>query len=100
MHILVTGVSSFVGSHLARHFLQIGHDVTATYRKRNAATARLSAEFSGPNLRMVSIDLADWAGYAALPRGSDIVVHVAGVSAADGISIDEILACVFVRFGA
>jgi nucleoside-diphosphate-sugar epimerase len=93
MHILITGVSSFVGSHLARHFLQIGHDITATYRTRNTATDRLSADFSASNLRLVSLDLADRTVYSVLPPAIDTIVHVAGVSAADGLSVDGMLAC-------
>jgi nucleoside-diphosphate-sugar epimerase len=93
MHVLVTGVSSFIGSHLARHFLRTGYDVTATYRTRNAAMDPIVADCPTPNLRMVPLDLADQAAYSVLPTAIDIIVHVAAVSAADGVSIDELLAC-------
>ena len=93
MHILVTGVSSFIGGHLSRHFLQTGHAVTATYRTRNVATEKLAADFSASSLRLTPLDLADSASYSVLPPAVDVIVHVAGVSPADGVPVDEMLAC-------
>jgi nucleoside-diphosphate-sugar epimerase len=93
MHILVTGANSFVGSHITRHLLQIGHDVTATYRRHNAAVGQLIAEFSGPNLEMVELDLARASSYTALPATAEVVVHVAGVSSGEGISTADLLSC-------
>ncbi|MGA8615079.1 MAG: NAD-dependent epimerase/dehydratase family protein [Xanthobacteraceae bacterium] len=58
MHVLVTGASSFVGSHIARHFLQIGREVIATYRRCDAAVGKFRAEFSESNLRLSELDLA------------------------------------------
>jgi nucleoside-diphosphate-sugar epimerase len=93
MHILVTGANSFVGSHITRHFLRIGHDVTATYRRHNAAVDELIAEFPGQNLEMVELDLACASSYTALPTAAEVVVHVAGVSVSEGISTTELLSC-------
>ncbi|MGA8615649.1 MAG: NAD(P)-dependent oxidoreductase [Xanthobacteraceae bacterium] len=93
MHILVTGASSFVGSHIAQHFLQIGHDVTATYRTRNTAVGKLLAGFSGPSLQMVELDLSSASSYTALPTTAEVVVHVAGVSPRGGVSTAELLSC-------
>jgi nucleoside-diphosphate-sugar epimerase len=93
MHIIVTGASSFVGSHLTRHFLKVGYEVTATCRTHNAAVSKLRAEFSGPNLRLVEIDLARATCFGTLPPGVEGVVHVAGVSAADGVTTAELLDC-------
>jgi nucleoside-diphosphate-sugar epimerase len=91
MHILVTGANSFVGSHITRHFLQIGHNVTATYRRHNAAVGQLIAEFSGSNLEMVELDLAS--SLTALPTAAEVVVHVAGISSEKGVSTADLLSC-------
>jgi nucleoside-diphosphate-sugar epimerase len=88
MHVLLTGLSSFVGGNLARHFLQAGHEVTATYRTQNAATEKLGADLSLLKLRLVPLDLANRAAYA-----TNVIVHAAGVSAGVAVSVGEMLAC-------
>lgn len=73
MNVLVTGVSGFVGSHLARHLAAGGHRVTGTYIRER------------PELPGVDLFEADLLEPAALERAvaagrPEVVVHLAGLS--------------------
>ncbi len=75
MHVLVTGASGFVGSHVARDLAARGMQVTAVGRNRPVAPA------SG-----VAVVHDDLSNPLNLPEGVDAVVHAAATSAWTGIS--------------
>ena len=74
MRVLVTGVSGFSGSAVARRLASGGHDVVGTYRRD---TDFLAALREVPRLDLVRADLID-AGKLAGPF--DAVVHTAATS--------------------
>lgn len=73
MRILITGVNGFIGSHLARHMLDLGHEVTGLVR----TTSDLKAIQNLP-LRLVHGDITNPDSIIAAFAGIEIVVHTAG----------------------
>jgi len=74
MKILITGGSGFVGSHLSRHLLAHGHEVTALGTR---------PEMAGPehdNFRYVSADAAREGDWQRLVEDMDAAVNLAGRS--------------------
>jgi dihydroflavonol-4-reductase len=77
MRVFVTGATGFIGRHLVRHLLKHGHEVHGLVRTPSKATALASA-----GMRVVPGDLDSiTAADAVLPQ-ADVVVHLAGVVAA------------------
>ena len=91
MHVLVTGANAFIGRHAAAALSAAGLRVTGTYRSNGPAVDRLRAV--APEVALVQLDLAREAAYAALPTTVDSIVHIAGVSAMPGVTIDDMRAC-------
>jgi nucleoside-diphosphate-sugar epimerase len=91
MHVLLTGVSSFLGRHLAEHFVHAGLRVTGTYRGDYPWLEQLRQH--GRALELVRLDLANENAFTALPSAIDAVVHVAALSTMPGVSIDGMLGC-------
>ena len=89
--LLLTGVSSFIGQHLAKHLAQSGIKVLATYRTAKRSLIESLAADS-PNLELVQLDISDESGFDKLPQSIDAIVHVAGVSVMSRGSIDDMLA--------
>lgn len=81
MHVLVTGVSGFSGSTMARRLASSGHDVVGTFRRDTDFLARLR---DVARLELVRTDLAD-AGQLAGPF--DAIVHIAATSPGPGVDI-------------
>lgn len=79
MRVLVTGADGFVGPHLGRLLVELGHEVILR---------------GGPDARERSLDVRDAAATAALLRDTqpDAVVHLAGSSSV-GASFEKPLAC-------
>lgn len=85
MKILLTGHAGFIGSHLAEHFLEAGHDVVGldnrdpfydpALKERNLNRARDYAGFED-----LSADLRDPEAYARIPDDVDTVVHMAALA--------------------
>jgi GDP-4-dehydro-6-deoxy-D-mannose reductase len=76
MHVLITGISGFVGPHLARHLLALGDRVSGTF---------LVAQPRFPGVEEVEVyevDLLDAAGLLRVMRDAapDAVVNLAGLS--------------------
>jgi GDP-4-dehydro-6-deoxy-D-mannose reductase len=73
MHILITGVAGFVGSHLCRHLLDHGYQVTGTFIGD-------MPELSGVDL--IEVDLLDASRLEEVVAGvaPDRIVHLAGLS--------------------
>lgn len=66
---LVTGVGGFVGSHVVPALVKGGFDVRGVRRERPAP--RL------PHVSVVDSDLTEFAAFATLLRGVDVVIHLA-----------------------
>lgn len=81
MRVLVTGVSGFSGSTLARRLASGGHDVVGTYRRD---TDFLTPLRDVARLELVRADLID-AGKLAGPF--DAIVHTAATSPAPGVDV-------------
>lgn len=78
-HVLVTGGSGFIGSHLVGHLLSLGHrvdviDDLSTGRLSNLETAMVEY----PNqIRFVESDLAEWLAGAGANSRFDSIYHLA-----------------------
>lgn len=85
MRVLVTGVSGFSGSIVARRLAAAGYDVVGVHRRD---TGFLAALAETPNVALVRGDLATAAN---LPGPFDAVVHTAATSPAPGITAAQII---------
>lgn len=76
MHVLVTGISGFVGPRLARHLLERGDRVSGTYLVDHPAFAEAG------DVRLFEVDLQDAAALDEVVREAapDAIVHLAGLS--------------------
>lgn len=81
MRVLVTGVSGFSGSTVARRLASGGHDVVGTYRRD---TGFLSPLRDVAQVELVRTDLTD-AGQLAGPF--DAIVHIAATSPGPGVDV-------------
>lgn len=81
MRVLVTGVSGFSGSTVARRLASSGHDVVGTYRRD---TDFLTPLRDVARLELVRTDLTD-AGQLAGPF--DAIVHIAATSPGPGVDV-------------
>ena len=85
MNVLVTGISGFAGSYIARHLCRTGFTVTGIYRRN---TEFLKGILSVPGLNCVRTDLL---GIRSLVGPFQSVVHTAATSPAPGISCGTIV---------
>lgn len=90
MDVLLTGASSFVGSHAANHLLDCGHRVIGTYRTAGKTIDGLGRR---SDLDLISLDLGRAEDFYKLPRAVDAIVHTAAVSVAGDAGIDAMLEC-------
>jgi GDP-4-dehydro-6-deoxy-D-mannose reductase len=76
MHVLVTGISGFVGPRLARHLLERGDRVSGTYLVDHPAFPEVD------QVRLYEVDLQDAAAVERVVRESspDAIVNLAGLS--------------------
>jgi UDP-glucose 4-epimerase len=81
MRVLVTGVSGFSGSAVARRLASSGHDVVGTYRRETDFLAGLR---DVARLELVQTDLA---GVENLTGPFDAVVHTAATSPSLGVDV-------------
>jgi UDP-glucose 4-epimerase len=77
MQVFVVGGAGYIGSHVAREFLDCGHQVTIY---DNLSTGTRGNLF--PEARFVEGDIHDYASILAAMRGSDAVIHLAAAKAA------------------
>ncbi len=85
MRVLVTGVSGFSGSAVARRLASRGHDVVGTYRRDTDFLAGLQ---DAARLELVRTDLID-AGKLTGPF--DAIVHIAATSPSPGIDVARLV---------
>lgn len=85
MKVLVTGVSGFSGSYIARVLAHAGFDVVGLYRRESALLAGLRGL---PQIQLVRCGLAE---AAALPGPFEAVVHAAATSPGPGVSVARIV---------
>jgi len=76
MHVLITGISGFVGPRLARHLLKRGDRVSGTYLADHPAFPEAA------EVRLFEVDLQDAAALERVVRDAapDAIVHLAGLS--------------------
>ncbi|HBL28918.1 MAG TPA: GDP-4-dehydro-6-deoxy-D-mannose reductase [Acidobacteria bacterium] len=76
MHVLVTGISGFIGPRLARHLLAAGDRVSGTYYIDHPAFPEAG------EVRLFEVDLQDAAGLERVIRETapDAIIHLAGLS--------------------
>lgn len=75
MKILITGITGFLGTHLAERLLQTNkHELVGTYRDIVKATA-----FEKQGIEMRKTDLLNEASLSDATKGVDVVVHLAGL---------------------
>ncbi|MGA9672211.1 MAG: NAD-dependent epimerase/dehydratase family protein [Terracidiphilus sp.] len=79
MKILITGGAGFIGSHLARHLLSLGHDLTILDNFLPQVHSKETALFSdlAPDVRLISGDVADPTLLGPALEGQRCVVHYA-----------------------
>lgn len=77
MKILVTGGTGFIGSHIADLLLEKGHEVRCIIRN----TSNLQW-VEGKDIELIEASLSDKGSLVNAVRGVDIVIHVAGLTAA------------------
>jgi UDP-glucose 4-epimerase len=77
MRILVVGGAGYIGSHVAREFLDSGHEVTIF---DNLSTGSRDNLF--PEACFVEGDIHDYPAILGAMRGSDAVIHLAAAKAA------------------
>ena len=85
MRVLVTGVSGFSGSHVARFLAQAGFEVVGLYRRETTLLGSLRAL---PGLKLIPGDIVDAAG---LPGPFEAVVHAAATSPGPDVSVAQIV---------
>lgn len=79
MKILITGGAGFIGTHLTRHLLALGHEVSILDNflpQVHAGNRSLAADVAG-HAALFSGDVADAAVFAAALDGAQCVVHLA-----------------------
>ena len=90
MKILLTGASSYVGSHLARTLSSQGHDVVGTYRRANERTKKLGAL---PKIELVQVDLAAKTDLDKVATDFDAVIHNAGSFPWTDVDVSNVVNC-------
>jgi dihydroflavonol-4-reductase len=78
--VLVTGISGYLGQHVAAEALRRGYDVVGTVRsvaKSEAVRSAIAAVTASDRLSFVEADLLGDAGWAEAVQGCDYVAHLA-----------------------
>jgi len=83
MKVLITGVAGFIGSHVARRFVQEGHDVVGVDDLSNGDVQNIPDK-----VNFVKGDLSKQQTIMAIPKGCKKILHLAGQSSGE-ISFDD-----------
>lgn len=81
MHIFITGIAGFLGSHLADRFLELGHSVSG-----NDTLIGGYEDNVNPKVDFYKVDCCDNSRMADIMSGADIVIHTAA-TAHEGLSV-------------
>jgi dTDP-L-rhamnose 4-epimerase len=79
MNILITGGAGFIGTHLSRHLLALGHELTVLdsfLAQIHAGNTELASDVS-PHVRLIKGDVADADAFKAALANAQCVVHLA-----------------------
>jgi dTDP-L-rhamnose 4-epimerase len=79
MKVLITGGAGFIGTHLSRHLLELGADVTVLDNfcpQIHAGKTELSPDLN-PHVRLIVGDVADPSAMALALDGAESIVHLA-----------------------
>ena len=81
-NVLVTGISGFVGSHLAKHLSDQGASVDGLIRKRSDGTVSKNLDNVKDDVRLIEGDLTDISSLAFALDGStpDVIFHLGAQS--------------------
>lgn len=81
-NVLITGISGFVGSHLAKHLLDQGASVDGLIRKRSDGTVSKNLDNVKDDVRLIEGDLTDISSLAfALDNSTpDVIFHLGAQS--------------------
>ncbi len=90
MKILVTGASSFVGSHVAESLASQGHEVVGTFRRHNERVQNL---VDNSLVQMIQLDLSCVDDFKRLPSDFEAVVHNAGSFPWVDVDINNVVEC-------
>jgi UDP-glucose 4-epimerase len=85
MRLLVTGVSGFAGTHIARALAGARFEVVGCFRRANRAVQELEA------CKGIELICADLAQGPRLPGPFDAVIHIAATSPAPGVTPEQIV---------
>ena len=91
MHVLITGAGSFIGKHATVALARAGLQVTASFRSHSPVIDCMRKHL--PQTDFTRLDLAREEDYLTLPKKVDAILHIAGLSATPGVTVDEMLAC-------
>lgn len=96
---VVTGGAGFIGSHLAAHIGQAGHEVRVLDSLASAASqSRTAALASVPHVEITQGDIRDPEVCCRVLEGADYVLHHAGEASVQR-SLDDAASCVAVNIG-
>lgn len=88
MVIVITGATSFLGSHLIRFLVSEGATIFATYRTRDG---RLEELQKLPRLNLIQLDVGKRDAFQSLPERADALVHVAAASIPGPCGIGDLI---------
>ncbi len=90
MKILVTGASSFVGSHVAESLAGQGHEIVGTFRRHNKRVQNLA---DNSLVEMIQLDLSCQDDFNQLASDFEAVVHNAGSFPWVDVDINNVVEC-------
>jgi len=83
MKVLITGGTGFIGYHLAKKHLEIGHSVILVdnmYKNEGKIDADLENLFQQDKVKFINLDLTMRIKEGALPKDIDIIYHLAAIN--------------------
>jgi nucleoside-diphosphate-sugar epimerase len=88
--ILITGGMSFIGRHLVQSLTNTEIQLIVTYKNINQNLILLQDK-NNTNIEWIQLDITKEEDFLKLPSNIDVIIHVAGISVTEKVSIDEML---------